>query len=87
MRKLIDGLAIASFVLSATTVGAIGFGYLALTNETNQEKIKKYAISEAQKLISNQLTKSIPNIPDMTGDVKIPPLPTPSQETPRFPVK
>ena len=40
MRKLIDGLAIASFVLSLTTVGAIGFGYLALTNKTNQEKIK-----------------------------------------------
>ena len=37
MRKLIDGLAIASFVLSLTTVGAIGFGYLALTNKTNQE--------------------------------------------------
>ena len=41
MRKLIDGLAIASFVLSLTTVGAIGFGYLALTNKTNQEKIKE----------------------------------------------
>jgi len=48
MRKLIDGLAIASFVLSLTTVGAIGFGYLALTNKTNQEKIKNYAIGEAQ---------------------------------------
>ena len=43
MRKLIDGLAIASFVLSLTTVGAIGFGYLALTNKTNQEKIKNYS--------------------------------------------
>ena len=87
MRKLIDGLAIASFVLSATTVGAIGFGYLALTNKTNQEKIKGYAINEAQKLLSDQITKSIPTIPNMTGDVKMPPLPSPSQETPRFPVK
>ena len=69
MRKLIDGLAIASFVLSATTVGAIGFGYLALTNKTNQEKIKGYAINEAQKLLSDQLSKSIPNFPDATGDV------------------
>ena len=69
MRKLIDGLAIASFVLSLTTVGAIGFGYLALTNKTNQEKIKGYAINEAQKLLREQLTKSIPSVPDVTGDV------------------
>ena len=69
MRKLIDGLAIASFVLSLTTVGAIGFGYLALTNKTNQEKIKNYAIGEAQKLLTEQLNKSIPSVPDITGDV------------------
>ena len=91
MRKLIDGLAIASFVLSATTVGAIGFGYLALTNETNQEKIKGYAINEAQKLLTDQLKKSIPSVPNVTGDV-VPtgpsnPLPTPSQEGPKFPIK
>jgi hypothetical protein len=69
MRKLIDGLAIASFVLSLTTVGAIGFGYLALTNKTNQEKIKGYAINEAQKLLTEQLGKSIPTLPNTTGDV------------------
>ena len=69
MRKLIDGLAIASFVLSLTTVGAIGFGYLALTNKTNQEKIKGYAFNGAQKLLRDQLTKSIPSLPDATGDV------------------
>ena len=69
MRKLIDGLAIASFVLSLTTVGAIGFGYLALTNKTNQEKIKNYAIREAQKLLTDQLRKSMPSVPDVTGDV------------------
>jgi len=69
MRKLIDGLAIASFVLSLTTVGAIGFGYLALTNKTNQEKIKNYAIGKAQELLKDQLTKSIPALPDATGDV------------------
>ena len=69
MRKLIDGLAIASFVLSLTTVGAIGFGYLALTNKTNQEKIKNYAIDEAQKLLKDQITKSIPSLPSATGDV------------------
>ena len=69
MRKLIDGLAIASFVLSLTTVGVIGFGYLAVTNEKNQEKIKNYAIGEVQKLLADQLTKSIPSLPDVTGDV------------------
>ena len=69
MRKLIDGLAIASFVLSLTTVGAIGFGYLALTNKTNQEKIKSYAINKAQELLRDPLTKSMPSLPDATGDV------------------
>ena len=69
MRKLIDGLAIASFVLSLTTVGAIGFGYLTLTNKTNQEKIKNYAIGQVQKLLTDQLSKSIPSLPDATGDV------------------
>ena len=69
MRKLIDGLAIASFVLSLTTVSAIGFGYLALTNKTNQEKIKNYAIGQVQKLLTDQLSKSIPSVPDVTGDV------------------
>ena len=69
MRKLIDGLAIASFVLSLTTIGAIGFGYLALTNKTNQEKIKNYAIGQVQKLLTDQLSKSIPSVPNVTGDV------------------
>jgi len=69
MRKLIDGLAIASFVLSLTTVGAIGFGYLAVTNEKNQEKMKQYAIGQVQKLLTDQLSKSIPSLPDATGDV------------------
>jgi hypothetical protein len=69
MRKLIDGLAIASFVLSLTTVGAIGFGYLTLTNKTNQEKIKNYAIGQVQKLLTDQLSESIPSLPDVTGNV------------------
>tara|TARA_Y100000401_G_scaffold36989_1_gene27703 strand:+ start:134 stop:412 length:279 start_codon:yes stop_codon:yes gene_type:complete len=92
MRKLIDGLAIASFVLSATAVGTIGFGYLALTNKSNQEKIKNYAIGEAQKLLTEQLKKSIPSFPDSTGGIKIPERTNPpaaptGPEGPRFPVK
>ena len=80
MRKLIDGLAIASFVLSLTTVGAIGFGYLALTNKTNQEKIKNYAIGQVQKLLTDQISKSIPGVPDVTGDV----VPTAPVSLPKF---
>ena len=94
MRKLIDGLAIASFVLSLTTVGAIGFGYLAVTNEKNQEKMKQYAIGQVQKLLSDQITKSIPSLPDSTGgvmgsipDMTNPPASTPRSEGPRSPRK
>ena len=82
MRKLIDGLAIASFVLSLTTVGAIGFGYLALTNKTNQEKIKEYIMDQAQDLIQDQIGGFMPDVPDVTGDV----LPTgPSNSLPTLP--
>ena len=91
MRKLNDGLAIASFVLSLTTVGAIGFGYLALTNKTNQEKIKGYAINEAQKLFKDRLTESIPTLPDSTGGVieRISEMadPSPTPTGPKFPIK
>ena len=82
MRKLIDGLAIASFVLSLTTVGAIGFGYLALTNKTNQEKIKEYIMDQAQDLIQDQIGGFMPDVPDVTGDV----VPTgPSNPLPTLP--
>ena len=94
MRKLIDGLAIASFVLSLTTVGAIGFSYLAVTNEKNQEKMKQYAIGQVQKLLNDQITKSIPSFPDSTGGVMEsipemvnPSVPTTRSESPKFPVK
>ena len=82
MRNLIDGLAIASFVLSLTTVCAIGFAYLALTNKTNQEKIKEYIMDQAQDLIQDQIGGFMPDVPDVTGDV----LPTgPSNSLPTLP--
>ena len=42
MRKVIDAIAIVSFLLSGTVVGLIGYAYLTLTNEKKQEQIKEY---------------------------------------------
>ena len=77
MRKLIDGLAIASFVLSGTVVGLIGYAYLTLTNEKKQEEIKEYIMDQAKDLIQDQIGGFMPDVPSVTGDV-VPTAPLPS---------
>ena len=82
MRKLIDGLAIASFVLSGTVVGLIGYAYLTLTNEKKQEEIKEYIMDQAKDLIQDQIGGFMPDVPGVTGDV----VPTgPSNPLPTLP--
>ena len=76
MRKVIDAIAIVSFLLSGTVVGLIGYAYLTLTNEKKQEEIKSYIMEQAQDLIKDQIGNSIPSLPESTGPVKaIPTLP------------
>ena len=70
MRKVIDAIAIVSFLLSGTVVGLIGYAYLTLTNEKKQEEIKSYIMEQAQDLIKNQIGSSIPSLPKSTGGVK-----------------
>ena len=45
--------------------------------------MKQYAIGQVQKLLSDQITKSIPSLPDTTGGVKIPDITNPSAPAPR----
>ncbi len=38
-RKVVDGLAIAGFVIAAGAAGSGAYAYLWITNSTNQEKL------------------------------------------------
>tara|TARA_B100000900_G_C20519446_1_gene691539 strand:+ start:40 stop:276 length:237 start_codon:yes stop_codon:yes gene_type:complete len=73
MRKVIDAIAIVSFLLSGTVVGLIGYAYLTLTNEKKQEEIKSYIMEQAQDLIKDQIGNSIPSLPKTTGGVQATP--------------
>jgi exopolysaccharide biosynthesis predicted pyruvyltransferase EpsI len=64
MQKVINALSVVAFVLVLSITGGGIFGYLWITNEENQEKIKK-------QLIGN-LTESLPIPKALTG----PALPT-----------
>ena len=44
MRKVLDIISVVSFLLVAALTGGTVFGYFWITNEENQEKIKKQVI-------------------------------------------
>tara|TARA_R100000458_G_scaffold59212_1_gene69125 strand:- start:1306 stop:1572 length:267 start_codon:yes stop_codon:yes gene_type:complete len=69
MQKIINALSVISFLLVVAISGGGVFGYLWITNEENQEKLKK-------ELIGN-LTGSLPIPNNLTGPA-IPTAPVPS---------
>ena len=73
MQKILNIISVISFVLVAAITGGGVFGYLYITNEENQEKLK-------QQLIE-QVTGSL-KMPGLSGPV----LPTakPKMSMPRF---
>ena len=44
MQKIINAISVIAFVLVAALTGGTVFGYLWITNEENQEKIKQQVI-------------------------------------------
>tara|TARA_R100001463_G_scaffold31028_1_gene70346 strand:- start:161 stop:391 length:231 start_codon:yes stop_codon:yes gene_type:complete len=60
MQKVLNIISVVSFVLVAAITGGGIFGYLYITNEENQEKLK-------QQLIE-QVTGSL-KMPDLSGPV------------------
>jgi len=60
MQKILNIISLLSFVLVVSITGGGVFGYLWITNEENQEKLK-------QQLIE-QVTGSL-NMPDLSGPV------------------
>ena len=68
MQKIINALSVISFLLVVAISGGGVFGYLWITNEENQEKLKK-------EIIGN-LTGSLPIPKTLTGPA-IPTAPIP----------
>ena len=59
IRKILDGLAVASFVLTAGIIGGGFFGYKYVTSPQGQAKIKN--------AIMGDLKKPLPKLPKSTG--------------------
>ena len=78
MRKVLDIISVVSFVLVVSLTGGTVFGYLWITNEENQERIKQQVIDSVMS-----------NVP-IPGGLTGPALPTKAPEagktgTPRLP--
>ena len=69
MQKVINAISVIAFLLVISITGGGIYGYLFITNEENQEKLKK-------ELIGN-LTGSLPIPKNLTGPA-IPTAPVPS---------
>ena len=64
MQKIINAISVLSFLLVVSLTGGTVFGYLWITNEENQEKIKKQVVDSVMK-----------NVP-IPGGITGPALPT-----------
>jgi len=67
MQKVINVLAIASFVVSGAVVGASVYAYLKLP--TLIEEAKKKAIEEVTGALPGMIQSAMPSMPGSTGDV------------------
>jgi TPP-dependent 2-oxoacid decarboxylase len=60
MRKIIDGLAVASFVLVLGTLGGGFFGYKYLTSPQGQAKIKNAIMGDIGKVLPSAIGDQLP---------------------------
>ena len=61
MRKVLDGLAVASFLLSAAFVSGGIYSYMWVTNEDNQKELMDSAVEKIKRNLP------IPTVPKTTG--------------------
>jgi hypothetical protein len=62
VRKIIDGLAVASFVLTAGIIGGGYFGYKYVTSPQGQAKIKNAIMGDLKKAMPDQIQKQLPKV-------------------------
>jgi len=60
VRKILDGLAVASFVLTAGIIGGGFFGYKYVTSPQGQAKIKNAIMGDLKKAMPEQIEKQLP---------------------------
>ena len=60
VRKILDGLAVASFVLTAGIIGGGYFGYKYVTSPQGQAKIKNVIMGDIKKALPDQIEKQLP---------------------------
>jgi len=60
VRKILDGLAVASFVLTAGIIGGGFFGYKYVTSPQGQAKIKNAIMGDLKKAMPDQIQKQLP---------------------------
>jgi hypothetical protein len=60
VRKILDGLAVASFVLTAGIIGGGYFGYKYVTSPQGQAKIKNAIMGDLKKAMPDQIQKQLP---------------------------
>ena len=76
VRKILDGLAVASFVLTAGIIGGGFFGYKYVTSEQGQPKIKNAIMGDIKKalpgVIGGQMPKTTGSaIPQLEAPAKL----------------
>ena len=78
MQKIINVLAVLSFIVSATSIAGASYVYINIDEivENAKEKAVK-EITSALPTIVEELIPDIPEIPNVTGDV-IDPIETPT---------
>jgi len=62
VRKILDGLAVASFVLTAGIIGGGFFGYKYVTSPQGQAKIKNAIMGDLKKAMPDQIQKQLPKV-------------------------
>ena len=60
VRKILDGLAVASFVLTAGIIGGGFFGYKYVTSEQGQAKIKNAIMGDIKKALPGAIGGQMP---------------------------
>jgi hypothetical protein len=76
LRKVLDGLAVASFVLTAGIIGGGFFGYKYVTSPQGQAKIKNAIMGDIKKALPGAIGGQMPEttggaIPQLNVPTKI----------------
>ena len=70
VRKILDGLAVTSFVLTAGIIGGGFFGYKYVTSPQGQAKIKNAIIGDIKKALPGAIGGQMPKTTGPALDIK-----------------